>query len=138
MQRAGGAEQHVDQAAAPQRRDAQWHRATPHAAALSQPPLSPERLHPLPAPCCPARAPAPPRSASLFCLMSGLSRCITSHLHISLQASDTTILKRGVSGREAPHFSGHILRDSCYFRQSQGLCYCPVQCPLLRENALIK
>ena len=121
MQRAGGAEQHVEQAAALQRRDAQWHRAALCTAGPSPPPLQPERLHPLP---CQGTGPT---AISLFVLRLGLSRCITSHLHISRQASDTALLKCWVSGREGPRVSGHISRDTCFFRQSQGLCYCPVQ-----------
>lgn len=61
-----------------------------------------------------------------------------SHLRISLKASDTAMLKHWDSGREAPHAFGYISRNTCYFRQSQGLHYCPVQCHLLQANVLLK
>lgn len=109
-QRAGGAEQHVEQAAAPQRREAQRHRAALGTAGPSPLPLSPKRLHRPPAPPLPCQD-TRPTAISLFVLRSGFSRCLTSHLHMSLQASDTDRLKSWVSGREASpclwtHFQG--------------------------------
>lgn len=66
MHAARGAHQHAGQAAAPQHREAQWHQAALCTAGPSVPPLSPEQLHPLPAPHCPAGGPAPPHQLLCF------------------------------------------------------------------------